>query len=358
MEENKGHPTVAVGPGRAVHARRDELTRDAVERSTSFARRALRARSAFFWSFADEHAVLVSSAGDARGFDADRPDTATFASAFGRKVLESAGPLARGVPNEEVGDEDWLGVAVRAAGGEARGVLMVADPAPRAFDADDLDLIDEVGASLAREMERAAETGHDLPLRALVAWSDTLVRDAEATHSVTADQYLAAADHLASVSSRLRQLARRDAVPAASKSTVRPEAALPAASPCGARVLIADDLDLNRKLIADMLTIEGHLVDCVADGAAAVRAVQVKTYDLVLMDMIMPEMDGIAATRAIRALPAPVCRVPIVALTANSFREQLASCLEAGMDAALTKPMSIEALTSAVAFWTRDRRAA
>ena len=72
---------------------------------------------------------------------------------------------------------------------------------------------------------------------------------------------------------------------------------------------------------------------------------QAKTYDLVLMDMIMPEMDGVAATRAIRALPAPTCCVPIVALTANSFREQLDSCLEAGMDATLTKPMTIDALT-------------
>ena len=99
-------------------------------------------------------------------------------------------------------------------------------------------------------------------------------------------------------------------------------------------------------------------VDCVADGAAAVRAVQVKTYDLVLMDMIMPVMDGVVATRAIRALPAPTCRVPIVALTANSFREQLASCLEAGMDATLTKPMTIDALTRAVADWTRGRHAA
>ena len=72
----------------------------------------------------------------------------------------------------------------------------------------------------------------------------------------------------------------------------------------------------------------------------------------------MPGMDGIAATRAIRALPAPSCTVPIVALTANSFREQLDSCLSAGMDATLTKPMSVEALTRAVHTWTRGRKAA
>ena len=126
----------------------------------------------------------------------------------------------------------------------------------------------------------------------------------------------------------------------------------------GARILLADDLDLNRRLIADLLAIEGHKVDCVADGAAAVKMASENVYDLILMDMIMPGMDGIAATRAIRALPAPGCAVPIVALTANSFREQLDSCLTAGMDATLTKPMSVDALTRAVQTWTRGRKAA
>jgi signal transduction histidine kinase/CheY-like chemotaxis protein len=120
-------------------------------------------------------------------------------------------------------------------------------------------------------------------------------------------------------------------------------------------ILIADDLDLNRKLIADMLSLDGHEVDCVCDGAAAVRAVATRNYDLVLMDMIMPVMDGIAATRAIRALPSPACEVPIIALTAHTFKEQLDTCLEAGMDATLTKPMSLDALAAAVRSWTHGR---
>ncbi len=124
------------------------------------------------------------------------------------------------------------------------------------------------------------------------------------------------------------------------------------------RILLADDLDLNRKLICDMLSLDGYDVDSVADGAAAVEAVKAKSYDLVLMDMIMPGMDGIDATRAIRALPAPTCDVPIVALTAHSFREQLDDCLHAGMNATLTKPMSFEALSTAVSLWARSRRQA
>lgn len=123
----------------------------------------------------------------------------------------------------------------------------------------------------------------------------------------------------------------------------------------GARILIADDLDLNRKLLADMLSLEGHDVDCVCDGAEAVRAVACHSYDLVLMDMIMPVMDGLAATRAIRALPVPICDIPIIALTAHSFKEQLDSCLAAGMDATLTKPMSLDVLTATVRSWTQGR---
>ncbi len=126
----------------------------------------------------------------------------------------------------------------------------------------------------------------------------------------------------------------------------------------GTRILLADDLDLNRKLIADMLSLEGYEVDCVEDGEAAVRAVTRHPYDLVLMDMIMPGMDGLEATRGIRALPAPTCDVPIIALTAHSFKEQLDSCLAAGMNATLTKPMSLESLVAAIKSWTRGHSAA
>lgn len=151
---------------------------------------------------------------------------------------------------------------------------------------------------------------------------------------------------------------RSTITPASAPSRSETAVATNAPGQAGARILLADDLDLNRKLIADMLTFDGHVVDCVADGAEAVRAVGRQAYDLILMDMIMPGMDGVAATKAIRALPKPACNVPIVALTANAGRDQLDGCLKAGMDAALTKPMSIEALTKAVAEWTRGRKAA
>ena len=128
--------------------------------------------------------------------------------------------------------------------------------------------------------------------------------------------------------------------------------------PEGARILLADDLDLNRRLIADMLSFQGHEVECACDGAAAVRAATLIVFDLVLMDMVMPVMDGLDATRAIRTLSAPHGDVPIVALTANAFPEHLEACLAAGMDATVTKPMSMDALMRAVDTWRRKEATA
>jgi CheY-like chemotaxis protein len=87
----------------------------------------------------------------------------------------------------------------------------------------------------------------------------------------------------------------------------------------------------------------------VADGAQAVRQVQARPYDVVLMDVQMPVLDGEAATRAIRALPGPERAVPIIAMTANALAEHRAAYLAAGMDDYLTKPVDMEALARALA---------
>lgn len=177
-------------------------------------------------------------------------------------------------------------------------------------------------------------------LRAVATFSDVMRRGTE-PDSWSASLFMAEFDRLATSE-------------AAMVSDPRPEEAGETASPA-TRILLADDLDLNRKLISDMLSIEGHVVDCVEDGGAAVAALTLRRYDLVLMDVVMPGMDGLSATRAIRALPLPASSVPIVALTANAFGEQLKDCIEAGMDATLVKPMSLEALSVAVQTWTRRR---
>ncbi|WP_162937632.1 hybrid sensor histidine kinase/response regulator [Indioceanicola profundi] len=117
-------------------------------------------------------------------------------------------------------------------------------------------------------------------------------------------------------------------------------------------ILVAEDLAANQLLVRTILTRAGHTVDFAEDGAVAVRKVLSGDYDLVLMDVQMPEMDGLAATRAIRALPAPVGRVPILALTANALPEEVALCRAAGMDGYLGKPIDQAALLAAVDGWS------
>ena len=114
------------------------------------------------------------------------------------------------------------------------------------------------------------------------------------------------------------------------------------------RVLIVDDHPANRDLLRIML----QAADCetteARDGQEALDAVAAGAFDLVLMDVRMPVMDGLAATRAIRALDAPVCDLPILAVTAEAMPEDAARCLAAGMDGHLAKPVTQARLYAAV----------
>lgn len=107
----------------------------------------------------------------------------------------------------------------------------------------------------------------------------------------------------------------------------------------GRRVLLAEDNAINRKLARLMLEKTGFRVDAVENGRLAVEAVRSTSYDLVLMDMQMPEMDGLEATRAIRS-DAAFVDLPIIAMTANVMQGDKDSCLAAGMNDYLSKPIS------------------
>jgi two-component system, sensor histidine kinase len=124
-----------------------------------------------------------------------------------------------------------------------------------------------------------------------------------------------------------------------------------AEAPRALDILIAEDNEINRMLVSALLARLGHRIELVGNGRAAVAAVERRAWDLVLMDVQMPEMDGVAATRAIRALPAPANAVPIIALTANALAEHRAEYLAAGMTDYLTKPIQPEALEAALARW-------
>ncbi|RVU13209.1 response regulator [Methylobacterium oryzihabitans] len=125
--------------------------------------------------------------------------------------------------------------------------------------------------------------------------------------------------------------------------------ALPAAA--GGRILLAEDMPLNQELVRSALAASGYEVDVACDGAEAVEAVLTRSYDVILMDVQMPVMDGLSATRAIRRLPGPVCRVPIIAMTANVLPPQIAQCREAGMDDHIGKPFRREVLSATIARW-------
>ena len=101
----------------------------------------------------------------------------------------------------------------------------------------------------------------------------------------------------------------------------------------------------------------GPRIDVVPDGSDAVDAVAAKDYDLVLMDVQMPEVDGLEATRRIRAMPAGRASIPIVAITANAMKGDDQLCLAAGMDDYISKPIDRARLLSKVNRWGYAKRA-
>jgi signal transduction histidine kinase/HPt (histidine-containing phosphotransfer) domain-containing protein/ActR/RegA family two-component response regulator len=133
---------------------------------------------------------------------------------------------------------------------------------------------------------------------------------------------------------------------AAAQGEVRREEAAsePAVRPL--RILVAEDNLVNQQVALGLLRRRGHHVDVVGTGRAAVAAVGAQVYDVVLMDVHMPEMDGIEATREVRRLPGEKGRVPIIALSASAMKEETDACMDAGMVGHLPKPIDPVALAS------------
>lgn len=115
------------------------------------------------------------------------------------------------------------------------------------------------------------------------------------------------------------------------------------------QILVAEDYKLNQKVIRAMLENLGHRISIAENGLEAVSAVLRSRYDLILMDIHMPELDGSAATRRIRALPRPEGDIPIIALTADATADQRQQCLDAGVNEYLTKPIILPELLQAMA---------
>ena len=139
---------------------------------------------------------------------------------------------------------------------------------------------------------------------------------------------------------------------------------MPIAEPCQdcghtarLKILVAEDNPINQELTTAMVDKGGHESSLARDGQEAVEAVlqaerEGKPYDMVLMDMQMPNLDGLQATRAIRAAGIGKEALAIIAVTANAYSDDVQKCVDAGMQAHLAKPLRMKSLCSAIGTWS------
>ncbi len=237
------------------------------------------------------------------------------------------------------GTEAAAAVAAAYRGGHPYSIALIDSAMPALDGAKTLRSIQSLSLEQVPATILLATSGHDFPLER--------ARDAgfsgTAPKPLTRMRLIQALEHAAE--------ARRTPEshpPGGARATDPADGALPAIA--RARVLVAEDNVVNQEVTCELLRSIGIRPELAIDGSHAVRMMRAARYDLVLMDVQMPVMDGLAATREIRAM-SDRRDVPIIGFTAGAFQEDLQRCMEAGMNDCLTKPVEAERLFEALRRW-------
>lgn len=202
-----------------------------------------------------------------------------------------------------------------------------------------------------------ADLSHEIrnPLNGIVAMADLLLQGPLTTDQrACAETILAAAASLVTTADGLLESSVQE--PGTYKSARHepkkhepsaPESPPPkSCEPVSIRVLVAEDNATNQLVVRSLLERMGHECTVVENGRLAVEAVQARHFDLILMDCMMPELDGFDATREIRNLATHEAQIPIIALTANAMKGDREKCLDAGMSEYMAKPVRLALLTA------------
>ncbi|MEM1416903.1 MAG: ATP-binding protein [Myxococcota bacterium] len=246
---------------------------------------------------------------------------------------------------------EGLGRVLRAWGGKVRFAASLEEARARA-EGVDVWLVDD-GLAASEALASLLEAADPRPAALLMA---SLGRDADAGFDARLTKPVRHARFAAALGELVGEAPAEDAETSGVAAVLTRAASSPPAVP---RVLLVEDNPVNRLVAARFLARLGAEVEIAEDGAAALaRIAEDASYDLVLMDCQMPVMDGLEATRRIRALGGRAATVPIVALTASAMAAERERCFLAGMNDFLSKPLRPEALDAVVQRWAGSSAAA
>jgi len=246
----------------------------------------------------------------------------------------------------------------------ALGVLLNEQDVTARVEAEGAQATAEQKAAMAEARQKfLTDMSHELrtPLNAVIGFSELLSGAGLApAQGEQAQRIHQAGQRLLAVVNQMIDLSEQDGDPILAP-TIEPESSRPttqfpesaAASQDGARlrVLCVDDNQTNRMLMTAMLSAQGMVCETVEDGALGLAAAAAGDWDVVLMDIQMPVMDGVESTRRIRALGGEAGAVPIIAVTANTLAAQVETYVAAGMDDLVAKPVDMAELIGKVAHW-------